>query len=168
MVGTPIGLILHERGDPAEDMLAEFAFGLRAQGIDAGGLVQRSTAGTGRKSIMHLIDLRTGDEYRISQDLGPGSGACALDPTGLAAASHVLRREIAANVPLLVVNKFSGAEAEGGGLLTETFEAITHGIPLLTCLSLRYRDHWNALTDHAGTEIPPNPNAIAAWWASLG
>lgn len=167
MVNAHIGLILHERGDSSEELLFRFAFALRAKGVDAGGLVQRSSTATNGKPEMDLIDLRTGREFRISQNLGAGSTACCLDPSGLAEASQVLRREIAAGVDLLVVNKFAGAECDGGGLAMETFEAIAAGIPVLTSLATRYRERWDVLTEAAGTLLEPNEDALWRWWAEV-
>jgi len=164
MVNERIGLILHERGDKSEELLLNFAFALRAEGVDIGGLVQRSSIAANGKPEMDVIDVRTGAEFRISQNLGTGSSACCLDPAGLAEASQVLRREIAAGVELLVVNKFSGAECEGGGVAAETFEAIAQGIPVLTTLATRYRERWDALTESAGTLLEPDLDALRHWW----
>ena len=167
MVDDRIGLILHERGDGTEELLMQFAFDLLDKGVNVGGLVQRSVRGPTGKNIMDLIDIRTKDEFRISQDLGAGSDACSLDPAGLAEASQVLRREIESGVALLVVNKFSGAECSGEGLAAETFEAIAQGIPVITSLAVRYQDDWNLLTESAGTLLQPNLAALWSWWTGL-
>ena len=167
MVNAQIGLILHERGDSSEDLLADFAFALRAAGVDVGGLVQRSSVAENGKAVMDLIDIRTGETFRISQNLGAGSSACCLDPAGLAEASQVLRREIETGVALLVVNKFSSAECDGEGVAAETFEAIVRDIPVLTTLATRYLDRWTELTEGAGTLLDPNAAALWRWWEGV-
>lgn len=163
-----IGIMCHEKGDGAERVLATFALGLRAAGRDAGGLVQRSLRDAeGRRAGVELIDIRTGDAFRISQELGAGSTACSLDTQGLAEASMVLRREIEAGVALLVVNQFGETESAGGGLVAETFEAISRGIPLLTSVATCHLAAWEAMTEGAGEKLAPTPEALQRWWKSV-
>ncbi len=161
---APVGLILHDGGDGAAALLAAFAAELRGLGIDVGGLVQRDAVDAAGRPRMELVDVRSGEVFPISLDLGPGSESCSLDTAGLAEASSVLRREIAAGVALLVVNKFSSREAEGEGLAAEMFEAIAGGIPLLTTLNRRHRPRWDEMTGGVGTMLPPDPATLQAWW----
>jgi hypothetical protein len=163
----PIGVILHA-GDPGiADLLAAFAARLRAEGIDVGGLVQRRVDGGGGRPRIEQIDVRTGQAFPITQDLGAGSQSCAIDTGGLAAASAVLRRETEARVALLVVNKFSEQEAEGRGLAPEMFDAVAEGIPVLTTLAKRYWPQWERLTGGAGTMLEPDEAALRRWWAEV-
>lgn len=163
----PIGVVLHERGGDTEALLAAFARSLRGQGVDVGGLVQTVGRWPNGRDRMDLVDLREGTVFVISQDLGPGSESCRLDPVGLAAASAVLRREIAAGVALLVVNKFAGSEAEGGGLAPEMFDAVARGIPLLTTLSTRHKPQWDRLSGGAGRMLAPTSEALRGWWTAI-
>jgi uncharacterized protein len=162
-----IGVILHEKGDGSEKILADFAFALRQAGVDVGGLVQHSTFQPDGRRRVDLIDVRTRETFCISQDLGPDSRACILDLAGLADASQVLRREIEAGVVLLIVNQFAKMESEGRGLAPEAFEAVGRGIPVLTSLSTRYRAQWDALSEGAGQMLEPTPEALWAWWKSV-
>jgi hypothetical protein len=79
----------------------------------------------------------------------------------------VLRREIAAGVKLLVVNKFAGKECEGGGLAPEMFEGITSGIPLLTTLALRNKAKWDEITGEAGEILDSTEQALWDWWEGV-
>ena len=163
-----IGVMRHEKGDGAERVLAEFALGLRAAGKNIAGLVQRSRRDAeGRRAGVALIDIRTGSAFRISQELGAGSTACSLDTQGLAEASAVLRREIEAGVALLVVNQFGETESIGGGLVAETFEAISKGIPLLTSVATCHLAAWEAMTEGAGEKLAPTPEALQRWWEGV-
>ncbi len=164
---APIGVVLHDKGGHSEELLAEFAGKLRAEGHDVGGLVQTSGRYSNGRKKMSLIDVRTGTVFEISQNLGLGSDACCLDPIGLSDASAVLRREIAAGVALLFVNKFSGKESEGEGLAPEMFEAVSSGIPVLTTLALKNKPHWDALTGGAGEMLDTTETALMAWWEGL-
>lgn len=165
--GAPIGVILHAGRSGSEALLERFATALRDQGVAVGGLIQRSEALPNGHSRMELVDLIGGSRYNISQDLGPGSQSCCLDPQGLAEASEVLRREIARRPALLVINKFAGMESEGKGLLMDMFDAVAHGIPVLTCVSQRYKAQWDRLTGGAGTMLPPEEPALWSWWSSI-
>jgi molybdopterin-guanine dinucleotide biosynthesis adapter protein len=162
-----LGVILHDQRRQAEDLLSRFAAALVARGVDVGGLVQRTTKEPNGKNRMELIDIRTGAVYRISQNLGPGSDACCLNPGGLSEASLVIRREIDHRPELLVINKFAGEEAEGHGLAPDMFEAIAQGMPVLTTLSRRREPRWQLLTGGAGTMLPPREEALWAWWEKV-
>lgn len=164
---APVGLILHDGDDGVSALLAAFAAELRAGGVDVGGLVQQDGVDAAGRPRMDLVDVRSGEVFRISLDLGSGSDSCSLDTAGLAEASLVLRREIAAGVALLVVNKFSSRECEGEGLAPEMFEAIAGGIPLLTTLRRRHRPRWDEMTGGIGAMLPPDPAALRAWWRSV-
>ena len=162
-----IGIVLSESGLGIEPLLAGFAADLQIHGFNVGGLVQRSGVGPTGRPVMDLVDIRTGDEFRISQDLGPESSGCSLDISGLAEASRVLRREIEAGVELLVINKFSGLESDGGGFVAEMFQAISRGIPVLSSLSPRNRPQWNTLTGNAGSMLQPHSQALWQWWTCV-
>lgn len=168
MVKRKIGVIVHQPGDNSEELLARFAATLRQRGVNVGGLVQRTQAVANGKPTMILVDLRTGAEFRISQNLGAGSTSCCLDPAGFADASMVLVREIAAGADLLVINKFAGTEAEGRGFAPELFEAIASGIPVLITVAERYRPRWDALTDRAGTPLLAVEKELWRWWSDGG
>jgi uncharacterized protein len=162
-----VGVIVHDRGGSTEELLAAFAQSLRARGWNVGGLVQYSSKEANGKGRKDLLDLRTGTVYRISQNLGRFSDACCLDPSGLADASQVLRRDIEAGVDLLVANKFSGSESEGDGLAAEMFGCISHGIPLLTTLALRYKPQWDDLTGGIGEMLEADEQALWRWWQKV-
>ncbi|MGC5376600.1 DUF2478 domain-containing protein, partial [Salmonella enterica] len=75
--------------------------------------------GAGCQIGMQAIDLMTGREISICQPLGRGAMACKLDSAGLAEAAVAVTRAVAADVDLVVVNKFSKQEAAGEGLRDE-------------------------------------------------
>lgn len=157
------GIIVHDRGDNAEDVLAAVVEGLLAEGVKVGGLYQHTTRYPSGRARMDVVDIARQYRHEISQDLGAGSSACCLNPAALVEASAVLRRDIAAGVDLLVVNKFAGMEVDGEGMAPDAFEALSAGIPVLTCLSQRYRDKFEAVSGGLGTFLPPNEEAVRAW-----
>jgi nucleoside-triphosphatase THEP1 len=130
-----LAAIIYRPVDDVDGLLATFASDLICEGSRVGGVVQRNTKGArGSRELMELIDLMTGESIRICQELGSGAGACKLDPAGLAEAATAVSRAVAANVDLVIVNKFSKQEAAGGGLRAEIAEAVMAGRPLLTAV----------------------------------
>ncbi|WP_404378548.1 DUF2478 domain-containing protein [Caenispirillum salinarum] len=163
-----IGVVVHQRGDNAEDVLAAFLDELRGRPVRVGGLYQQTVRTASGPNVMDVVDIQTAARIRISQPLGGGSSSCCLDPAGLADAAAHLRRVRESGVDLLVVNKFAGAEAEGEGLAEEMFAALCEGVPVLVLVSARYLDAWDAATDSAGERLPPTLAALWAWYRRLG
>lgn len=161
--------IVHTEDDPADALLRELAQRLRARGWRVRGLVQAPRApGQGPKQ-MALIDLDDArNRYSISQPLGPSAcGSCNLDPAGVAAASAVLRRVLAEGADLAIANRFGTLESTGGGLAGEMLALMAAPIPLLTVVKPPYLDAWRAFTGGLAAELPPRPDALEAWCATL-
>ncbi|MGT2504383.1 DUF2478 domain-containing protein [Bradyrhizobium guangxiense] len=107
-----VAAILYRPQDDVDGLLAEFAQNLVRSGERVGGVVQRNIKDGGGCHIgMEAIDLMTGAEISICQPLGSGAMACKLDAAGLAEAAVAVTRAIAADVDLVVINKFSKQEA---------------------------------------------------------
>lgn len=159
------GIVVHDRGDRAEELLAAFVAGLDGRPLRVGGMYQVTEPTADGTSVMSVVDIATGRRLRISQNLGKGSSSCCLDPSALAEAAMILRRAIDARVDLLVANKFAGSEIEGGGIAAEVFAALSDGIPVLTLVAERYLDGWRALSGGIGEELPPTLEALEAWLA---
>lgn len=165
----PVAAIVH--GADEQDthrLLAGFAQELRCRGFRVLGLVQLDTefsVQTGKR--MTLADLDGSRRFPISQALGPGSGACSLDPAGVAAASVVLREALVARPALAVANRFGVLEAAGDGLAAELLALMADGIPVLTVVASKLLAEWRAFTGDTATELPPDPAALHAWFAGL-
>ncbi len=165
---VPIAAIVHGQPGAADTVLARFALRQRQAGRCVRGLVQLARdAGHADKS-MTLVDLDDpGQHFPISQDLGPGSSGCCLDPAGVAAASAVLRRALAEGADLAIANRFGKLEATGQGLADEMLALMAARIPLVTAVNVRYLEAWRAFTGHAGVELPPSAEALEAWFDAL-
>lgn len=149
-----IAAILYRSQDDVDALLADFAETLVRSGERIGGVVQRNLEdGAGCQVGMQAIDLMTGHEISICQPLGAGAMACKLDAAGLAEAAIAVTRAIAADVDLVVVNKFSKQEAAGEGLRDELAAAIAAGIPVLTAVPEKCLDAWNDFSGGIGTTL---------------
>ncbi|ABD05765.1 conserved hypothetical protein [Rhodopseudomonas palustris HaA2] len=160
-----IAAIVYRAEDDVDGLLAAFAFERLRAGDRLGGLVQRNIKdATGRRVDMQLIDLMTGQAIGISQMLGGSAGSCKLDAAGLAESAQAVSRAVAAEVALVVINKFSKQEATGHGLRSEFAEAMVAGLPLLTAVPEKCADAWRDFIGDGGAELPCTRAAVEAWW----
>ena len=162
------GVVSYPEGGDVEALLAGFVDSLRGQGVAVGGLLQHSSREANGRPRMEMTDIASGERFLISQNLGGASSACCVDVTAMATASAHLRRAIEARPDLLVINKFSGLEATGGGLRAEFLEALASGLPVLTGLSERHRDAFEAMAPGAAAYLEPDLKALEAWSRSSG
>lgn len=163
-----VAAILYRPQDDVDGLLADFALELARSGERIGGIVQQNVKdGSGCQVGMQAIDLMTGAEVSICQPLGSGAMACKLDAAGLAEAAVAVTRAIAADVDLIVINKFSKQEAAGEGLRDEIADAIAAGIPVLTAVPEKCLEAWDDFTGGIGTSLLCERGAIEGWWQDL-
>jgi len=168
-VPSPACRIAALQGSSSEEiqaLLAEFATRVAEEGYKVAGVVEVTAAGTGgacRRS--GLRDLSTGLLTSISQDLGPGSTACNLDPAGLADACSRVESAIAAGTDLVILSKFGKQESQGGGLADAFRAAVTAGTPVLTAVSPALSQAWRDFAGPLSEFLPADLDAICAWWS---
>lgn len=163
-----VAAILYRSQDDVDTLLADFAAALVRSGERVGGIVQRNIQdGSGCQVGMQAVDLMTGREISICQPLGSGAMACKLDAAGLAEAAVAVTRAIAADVDLVVINKFSKQEAAGEGLRDELADAIAAGIPVLTAVPEKCLEAWNEFSGGIGTSLLCERDIIEGWWQDL-
>jgi molybdate transport system ATP-binding protein len=163
-----LAAIVYRPEDDVDTLLADFAADLLRAGERIGGIVQRNTRDDhGKLTGMQLIDLMTGREIGIFQTLGAGSAACKLDPSGLAESTRAVTSAIAAEVSLIIVNKFSKQEAAGRGLRSELADAIIADRPVLTAVSEKCFDAWKDFTGDRGTTLLCARRVVDGWWREV-
>ncbi|AVP57568.1 DUF2478 domain-containing protein [Pulveribacter suum] len=167
---TPARLaaIVHEDGGSreADALLAAFARSLAREGWRVGGVVhERRTDARGRKG-MYLVDLAGGREFCISQDLGPLSRACCVDPAGVAQAAGVLRQALAERPALAIVNRFGELEAGGGGFVAELAALVGANVLVLTAVARKHLAAWRRFTGGEGVELPAQALALGSWFSA--
>ena len=153
----------------ADALQSAWVLALQQAGWRVGGLVQHRTTWPRGGKRMQLLDVRSPQVFEISQDLGPLSKGCCLDPAGVVEASSVLRQALADRVDVVVTNRFGGLEAQGGGFVAEIAALAEAGIPLLTIVAPSHLPAWRALTGPLGQELPmPQPiQALHKWFAAI-
>lgn len=137
---------------------------LRGRGLSVGGVVQcfGPPRPSGKRTML-VQDIETGELVPIDQDLGPGALTCTLDPEGLAVASVILRRAIAAPVDVLVVNRFGKLEAAGEGLRADVAEALCAGLPVLIAVKDSLLADWRAFIGEDVQLLAPDAERVAEW-----
>ncbi|MFO1217906.1 MAG: DUF2478 domain-containing protein [Burkholderiaceae bacterium] len=165
MSDTPstVAAVLADGSADTDALLADVAREQRERGRRVCGLLMKVRGGSkdcAREMV--LQDIRTGDDYLVSQPLGSDSTACRADPQGFARASNVLRAALGQAPELVICNRFGQLEADGAGFRAELLELMAQGVPLLTAVATRHREAWQAFTGGAQV-LPARPDALARW-----
>lgn len=151
------------RGD-TDLLLHGFAQTLIQRGLRPCGTVQinieRADAGP---CDMDVMVLPQGPMVRISQDLGPASKGCRLDPEALEEAVCLVETRLQQGADCLIVNKFGKHEAEGRGFRQVIAQALELDIPVLVGINALNRQSFLDFTDGMGCEIRPNTTALVKW-----
>ena len=160
----PLAALIYpdERHD-IEDLLEGVARRLQQSGRQVGGLVHRQSRYANGNKCMRLVDLRSGQQFEMTEDLGAASQACSLNPQALARASVVLRQALADGVELAVVNCFGQLEAAGGGFVQEIAAFVEAGIPMITAVAARHEAGWQAFTGGDFVSLSVDEQALLHW-----
>jgi len=162
-----LAAVRYEARFQIDDFIADVARVLAAEGARLGGVIQENEE-TAREdgsccATMRLVDLRARERFTISQDLGPDSRGCRLDPRGLAEVESRLDAATADDIDLLILNKFGRAEAEGRGLRAIFARAIEAGVPILTAVRAPYDEVWQDFHGGLSADLPADPAVVLAW-----
>jgi len=142
-----------ERGQ-ADEVLAEVALRLRAEGVALAGVVQvNDEFDPARPCHMDLHILTGANVVRISQNLGALSKGCRLDPAGLEQAVGLVAQALETGPDLLIVNKFGKQEADGRGFRPLIGQALAAGIPVLTAVNTANRPAFEAFAEGLGVAL---------------
>ncbi len=160
---SSLAAVVYDKGAFIDDFMRTVADRLRQEGMRVGGVFQENPEGGEACATMRLVDLASGERFVISQNLGPDSRGCRLDPRGVADAGARLDATLADEIDILVINKFGRGDAEGGGLRGTFAAAIESGIPVLTAVRPPYTEAWTAFHGGLADDLPPDLDAVLAW-----
>lgn len=152
----------------ADALVAHCCQRLQRQGWRVAGLLQeRAARPGGGKPAMLLHDIASGARICISQDLGPHSQACSLNPAALAQASAVLLQALGEGQDLVLTNRFGEQEACGAGFVGELVALAQAGVAVLTVAAQRHVPAWLHFTGGLGAQLAPTAAALDAWCAQI-
>ena len=103
---------------------------------------------------------------KFSQDLGAGSTACNLGPSGLAQACEAVERAIEDGADVVVLSKFGKLEAARGGLCDAFRAAILADLPIITTVSPLLAEEWAQFAGPLSNKVPATMDALGAWWTA--
>jgi nucleoside-triphosphatase THEP1 len=163
-----LAALQYSRGLDVSAIMMDAIAELRTQGLIVGGLLQVSEMVESEQcSSVHLVDLRSGQKARITQNRGKASRGCKLDEQGLLSLSHCINRAIDDCVDLVVISRFGRSEATGHGLLSCFTDVVCAGIPLLTSVREPHVDPWRNFHGGLALDLQPSANVIIDWFGSL-
>ena len=150
------------RGD-TDLLLFQIAESLASGGYRTCGTVQINTErGTG-PCDMDVKVLPDGPVLRISQDLGPSSKGCRLDPDALETAVGLVTENLASGADVLIVNKFGKHEAGGRGFRSAIGDAISQDMPVLVGINALNFDAFQDFVGPDAVRLEPIKQDILTW-----
>lgn len=159
-----IAAVRYQAGFEINRLLAEVVVLLRRERLKIGGILQEAEGGGDPSCVqLNVVDIRTGESARITQERGRDARGCKLDPRGLADISHCVSDAIGAGVDLIIINKFGRAESEGFGLLSCFAEAVIAGIPVLTTVREPYVEAWGEFHGGLAADLSPAKEGVLDW-----
>lgn len=163
-----IGVLHGAPGPVLQQFMWDCATRWRAAGARVHGVLERHDgSGAHTSDAVTLVDLASGAEFPVFQDLGGESTACHLDPSGIVAACAAICRTLEGGADLLILSKFGKLEAERSGLIDAFGAAIARGVPVLTAVAPAYRDAWAAFSAPLAADVALDPGAVDAWWVTV-
>jgi hypothetical protein len=163
----PIGVVQGASSEVIQALFRDMVERWRPSARIVGVIEEDGELNAGACGAAMLRSLGDGGRYQIFQDLGPGSLACNLDGSGVAAASAAVTRDIATGCDLVLLNKFAKLEVERQGLMSAFAAAIEAGAPILTAVSPKFQEAWARFAEPLFVVLPPDAEAIDAWWRAV-
>lgn len=160
-----IGYVMSPGRGDVDRVLGRLAETLMARGVDVAGVVQTNTdCGPSKACDMDVEVLPAGPVLRISQDLGPESRGCRLNPEALELAVGLVGQRLNGDTRLLVVNKFGKQEAEGRGFREVIGAALAQDIPVVVGLNGLNRDAFEEFCGGMAEAQTPELQALLEWF----
>jgi|GEM_PF-603840 len=165
-ITPPIAVLRAAAGINLQAFMARMARRWQQNGLIVAGVVEETGndaegAVCGGLSLRNLV---TNQSYAISQDLGPGSTACNLDPAGISEACHAVETALHQGCDVVFLSKFAKQEAAGSGLVDAFRQAMLAEVPVVTCVSSMVTEEWRQFADGLAIELPPDAGALEIWW----
>lgn len=161
-----LGAIVYRPDEKPDQVLAQFTYGLAADGFRAVGLVQQSrSVADGRDLSVTLV--HTGQQLRLFQDLGTGAKGCKLDVSQLLKAGADIDEALTEGADLLVINRFGKQELEGQGLLFLIERALSEQIPVLIAVPEKRFASWIDFSGGMCVRLACDLTSLSDWWNSV-
>ena len=147
------------------DLLAAIADTFLANGKSVAGYVQKRRKDADCGTLVHVRNLRSGDEMPITRNRGKMAKGCKLDGDALSTLASQLSRDVEAGSDVLIIARFGRSEAEGRGLRDVISRAMDLEIPVLVGVRDEYRDAWDEFHGGYANALAFDETAIEDWLA---
>jgi hypothetical protein len=145
-----------------QSLFREAAARWQARGLDVVGLIEETHGLPGRVCNAGVLrDIVTGEPFPIFLETPSAGTSCHIDAQGAMRANLWLVEQVQAS-DVVLLSKFGKLEAGGGGLIGAFEAAKSAGKHLLTTVSDKHKDAWDAFAPGA-TVLPATVAAIEAW-----
>jgi hypothetical protein len=114
-----------------------------------------------------LRSISNGAVFPMFEESYKGGAACDIEEAGVASASSMVCRDIAAGCDLVILSKFGKLESAGQGLRTAFAASVEAGMPLLTYAPHMFSQSWTSFIDSRAIVFPVDASAIDDWLRSL-
>jgi len=150
----------------AQALLAAMINDWRALGAKVVGLIEEPHGHSDRTCTAGILrDIVSGKPYQMHFETPPNHTACDIDAAGVETACAAVIDDVLAS-DLVVLSKLGKLEAMRRGLAAAFEAAIGAGKPVLTTVSDRHRDAWQAFAPDA-IMLPADEAAIQDWWRAV-
>ncbi|WP_417829638.1 DUF2478 domain-containing protein [Thalassospira sp.] len=156
------GIAFHPK-DPIDDLFAAIADAMLANGNSVAGYVQKRRRDADCGTLVHVRNLRSGDEMPITKNRGKMAKGCKLDGDALTTLASQLAHDIEAGSDILIIARFGRSEAEGRGLRDVISQALDLEIPVLVGVRDEYADAWQDFHGGVAQSLPLDKTAIQEW-----
>jgi len=156
------GIAFHPK-DPIDDLLAAIADTFLANGKSVAGYVKKRRKDADCGTLVHVRNLRSGDEMPITRNRGKMAKGCKLDGDALSNLAQQLSRDVEAGSDILIIARFGRSEAEGRGLRDVISRALDLEIPVLVGVRDEYNDAWNDFHGGFADALAFDETAIENW-----
>ncbi len=147
------GVVVHDPAEVVDDLLAEFALGLRARGFNVAGYVQHNNRGNTGKGQgcaprIEYLDISTATTRTIER----------------AAAADYLCTAMREDADLLVISHFYACTGATDSIGASLDPHGTRGMPLLTSIAGQCIHKWHSYVRRDGSMIAPDLASLWSWW----
>jgi hypothetical protein len=161
-----LAALVYDREQDPDELLRDFAAGLRADGYRAVGLVQTGHHCVDAPKLSAML-VHTGEELQLFQNLGAFATGCRLDVGQLLVAGAQVATAIDQGADVVIVNRFGRQEREGKGLSYLVERALSADIPVVIAVpSHRFAD-WIKFADGMSVKLRCDRESLDAWWQAV-
>ena len=160
-----IACVQSDKRGEIDRVLSDLADQLAANGQRLMGIVkdQSHASSFNNGCDMKVRVLPQGPVIQITQNLGPGSDACRLDPIALTEAVVCVENNPVAGADLFILNKFGPEEANGRGFTAAIGAAIEQGIPVLVGVGAANTAAFQSFAGGEAETLPAETDKLLAW-----